>query len=184
MERHVGTCRLRLRVRYTHQTLLARTINESPDYHDTSSTFWLDAGPALFARYRDIQKGMIAGIGVDLATISRITQVHKRFGERFARRFLHEKEMETYKHHTCQERFLTKRFAVKEAAVKALGTGERGGVLLRDFYLQHDEMGRPLLHVSGEAKKRCDAMGINGLWVTLSDEGDTVAAFVVLEKTN
>ena len=126
---------------------------------------------------------MIAGIGVDLATISRIAKVHTRFGERFARRFLHESELPFYHRQEHPEHFLTKRFAAKEAAVKALGTGERQGVLLRDFYLQHDELGKPLLRVSGKAKELCLSRGITGFWVSLSDEGDTVAAFVVLERS-
>lgn len=125
---------------------------------------------------------MIAGMGVDLATISRIAQAHQRFGSRFARRFLHANELAEYTTHKNQDRFLAKRFAVKEAAVKALGTGERTGVLLRDFYLEHDELGKPLLRVSGAAKKRCDAMGISQFWVSLTDEGDTVAAFVIMER--
>ena len=125
---------------------------------------------------------MIAGIGVDLATISRVSRVHRKFGQRFAKRFLHSTELAMYENHQNKDRFLAKRFAVKEAAVKALGTGERNGVLLKDFYLEHDAMGKPLLRVSGQARIRCDAMGINGLWVSLSDEGDTVAAFVILER--
>lgn len=125
---------------------------------------------------------MIAGIGVDLATISRIKSVHERHGRRFARRFLHESELQAYDAHPDQCRFLAKRFAVKEAAVKAIGTGERSGVLFRDFYLEHDSLGKPLLRVSGAALARCDALGIRHFWVSLTDEGDTVAAFVVLER--
>lgn len=125
---------------------------------------------------------MIAGIGVDLATVSRVSAVHQRFGKRFARRFLHDNELPAYEAHQNQDRFLTKRFAVKEAAVKALGTGERAGVLLKDFYLEHDELGKPLLKVSGQAKVRCTASGIRNFWVSLSDEGDTVTAFVILER--
>jgi holo-[acyl-carrier protein] synthase len=125
---------------------------------------------------------VIAGIGVDLATISRITKVHRRFGDRFARRFLHDHEMPVYLKHPQQARFLTKRFAVKEAAVKALGTGERNGVLLKDFYLEHDELGKPILKVSGKAQEICTNQGIAHFWVSLSDEGDTVAAFVVIER--
>ena len=125
---------------------------------------------------------MIAGIGVDLATISRISAVHERHGRRFARRFLHETELSAYDTHSDPCRFLAKRFAVKEAAVKAIGTGERAGVLLKDFYLEHDELGKPLLRVSGAARSRCDALGIRNFWVSLSDEGDTVAAFVILER--
>lgn len=124
---------------------------------------------------------MIAGIGVDLATVSRVAKIHKRFGDRFARRILHPAEWNAYTNHEFPERFLAKRFAVKEAAVKALGTGERTGVLLKDFYIQHDDLGKPLLHVSGKAQQRCEAQGIEHFWVSLSDEGDTVAAFVILE---
>jgi holo-[acyl-carrier protein] synthase len=126
---------------------------------------------------------MIAGIGVDLATISRIEKVHSRFGDRFAKRILNEKEWASYENHPHPVRFLAKRFAAKEAAVKALGTGERGGVLLKDFYLKHDELGKPILKVSGKAEERCSVHGITHFWVTLTDEGDTVAAFVVLEKS-
>ena len=127
---------------------------------------------------------MLAGIGVDLVTVSRIAKVHERFGHRFARRFLHELELNAYSSHPCQERFLAKRFAVKEAAVKALGTGERSGVLLKDFYVEHDKLGKPLLRVSGEAAVLCHAIGIDSLWVSITDEGDTVAAFVVLERSH
>jgi len=125
---------------------------------------------------------MIAGIGVDLATISRVEKTFSRFGDRFAKRILNESEWESYKNNHSQIRFLTKRFAVKEAAVKALGTGERTGVLLRDFYIEHDDLGKPILKVSGEAGRRCEQYGINQFWVSLSDEGDTVAAFVVIER--
>lgn len=125
---------------------------------------------------------MIAGIGVDLTTISRVARAHQRFGLRFARRILHPNEISAYQMHNAPERFLAKRFAVKEAAVKALGTGERTGVLLKDFYIEHDALGKPLLRVSGQARVLCDKAGINGFWVTISDEDDTVAAFVVLEK--
>lgn len=125
---------------------------------------------------------MIAGIGIDLTTISRIEKVHTRFGQRFARRILHSAELEQYATQSDPVRFLAKRFAVKEAAVKAIGTGERDGVLLKDFYLEHDELGKPLLRVCGKAEEHCQALDVVSLWVSLSDEGDSVAAFVVLER--
>lgn len=124
---------------------------------------------------------MIAGIGVDLATVSRIEQAYTRFGDRFARRILNAMEWTSFSEHHSPVRFLAKRFAVKEAAVKALGTGERKGVLLRDFYLEHDELGKPILKVSGVAQTLCEQRGIKHFWVSITDEGDTVAAFVVLE---
>ena len=125
---------------------------------------------------------MITGIGTDLVTVSRVARSHERFGERFARRILHAVEFEAYRRSREPARFLAKRFAVKEAAVKALGTGERDGVLLRDFHVEHDALGKPLLGVSGEAARRCRQAGVTVRHVSLSDEGDQVIAFVVLES--
>lgn len=125
---------------------------------------------------------MIAGIGIDLVTISRIKRVHEKFGIRFARRILSESEMIEYDTRPKQVEFLAKRFAVKEASVKALGTGERRGVLLRDFYVVHDELGKPHLRVDGVARQICDSLGINSTHVSLTDERDQVVAFVILEK--
>lgn len=124
---------------------------------------------------------MIHGIGTDLVTVSRVARVADRFGERFARRILHDNEMDRWRGHVDPARFLAKRFAVKEAAVKALGTGERSGVLLRDFHVSHDALGKPLLGVTGVAAERCREHGIGALHVSISDEGDLVNAFVVLE---
>lgn len=125
---------------------------------------------------------MIAGIGVDLVTISRIEGVYQRHGERFAKRILAPEELQQLTEQKNPEGFLAKRFAIKEAAVKALGTGERGGVLLKDFYLEHDELGKPILRIDGKAKLVADQQGINSMHVSLSDEGNQVVAFVVFER--
>jgi len=129
---------------------------------------------------------MISGIGVDLVTVSRIEGVYKRFGNRFARRFLHQSELKTLASMEVDSpdntiRFLAKRFAIKEASVKALGTGERTGVLLRDFYIEHTELGKPLLRLDGAAKSLSEKHNIQAAHVSLSDEGDQVVAFVVFE---
>ncbi len=124
---------------------------------------------------------MILGIGVDLTSISRIKAVHDRFGGRFARRILASHELDEYAQKRDQNVFLAKRFAVKEAAVKALGTGERGGVLLKDFSISHDTLGKPMLTASGAAKRVMDHKGITQTHVSHSDERDSVIAFVILE---
>jgi len=124
---------------------------------------------------------VIVGTGVDIVTISRIEQVQARFADRFERRFLHPSEITTLEKSKRAGIFLAKRFAIKEAAVKALGTGERGGVLLRDFYVEHNDVGKPLLQVCGKAAELCTSMGVTGMHVSLSDEQDQVVAFVVLE---
>ena len=124
---------------------------------------------------------MIKGIGVDLVTVSRIEKVHHRHGERFARRILAEAEFNDYHQTRYPARLLAKRFAAKEAAVKALGTGERQGVLLKDFAVSHDELGKPCLTVSGVGQQRANADGISTFHLSLSDEGDQVIAFVICE---
>jgi len=125
---------------------------------------------------------MIIGIGVDMVTLSRIEKIHTRFGERFARRILGQEELAHYHDAPQPARFLAKRFAVKEAAVKALGTGEREGVLLKDFSITHDALGKPLLHVAGKAAELCDTQQVNNKHVSLTDEQDQVVAFVILES--
>lgn len=125
---------------------------------------------------------MIFGIGVDLVSISRIARVHDKFGERFARRFLSESELTEYATKKNKNGFLAKRFAAKEAAVKALGTGERTGVLLKDFYLTHDTLGKPLLNVCGHAATICETAGIQRFHVSLTDEKDQIVAFAILEN--
>lgn len=124
---------------------------------------------------------MIKGIGVDLVTVSRIQKVHERHGERFARRILGESELVAYHQTKYPERLLAKRFAAKEAAVKALGTGEREGVLLKDFVVSHDELGKPYLSANGVAQQRASSHGIATFHLSISDEGDKVIAFVVCE---
>ena len=128
---------------------------------------------------------MIHGIGVDLVTVSRVRRVHERFASRFERRVLTDAEraeLAALPEGADPARFLAKRYAVKEAAVKALGTGERRGVLLRDFGLSHDALGKPELTVEGVGAELCERARITARHVSLTDELDAVAAFVVLER--
>ena len=124
---------------------------------------------------------MISGIGIDLVTISRIQKVYERFGERFEKRILHPIEQVQLAKHSKPIHFLAKRWAVKEATLKALGTGERSGILFKDVYVQHDAMGKPHLKTDGHALQHCQNMRIDAMHVSITDEGDQVAAFVVSE---
>ena len=73
---------------------------------------------------------MIFGVGIDIVELSRVQTTYDRFGERFARRILMDEEMELFFRSTRRVRFLAMRFAGKEAAVKAMGTGFAHGVWL------------------------------------------------------
>lgn len=126
---------------------------------------------------------MIYGTGVDLARVSRIAAVMRRFPERFAARILHPLEWPAWESvsEPQSSAFLAKRFAAKEAAAKALGTAIRDGVSMQDFIVSRVEKGRPTLDVSGRARIEADARGITHWHLSLSDEADTVVAFVVAE---
>ncbi len=126
---------------------------------------------------------MIRGIGVDVARISRIEGVINRFPARFATRILNPLELPAWESVSAPQAsaFLAKRFAAKEAASKALGTAIRRGVAMQDFIVQRGEHGRPLLSVSGRARDEAERLGISDWHLSISDEDDTVVAFVVAE---
>ncbi|MEM7292813.1 MAG: holo-ACP synthase [Pseudomonadota bacterium] len=125
---------------------------------------------------------MITGIGVDTTLVSRIEESLDRFGDRLVARVLHESERTEFESCRQPAQFLAKRFAIKEAAAKALGTGIREGVSLHDFVTEHDKLGKPLLSVGGVAAEMCAAQGINHFHVSLTDEADNVTAFAVFER--
>ena len=124
----------------------------------------------------------VTGIGVDIVSVSRIENSLLRFKQRFIERLLAPSERQDYVKSQHSARFMAKRFAAKEAAAKALGTGIRQGVSLHDFTIHHHPLGKPLLKIVGIAAQKCQAQGINRYHLSLSDEGDSVIAFVVMER--
>ena len=125
---------------------------------------------------------MIHGIGTDIVHIPRITATLTRFGDRFARRVLNHREFHDLDGVNRKDVFLAKRFAVKEAAAKAIGTGFRKGVAMCDISLEHDDLGRPILSFHGVAGKMRADMGIGDAHVSVSDEREYALAFVTLMK--
>lgn len=124
---------------------------------------------------------MIVGTGVDIALVTRVERVANKFPERFARRILHPDEHQDWCTASYPVRFLTKRFAAKEAAAKALGTAIRDGVAMQNFIVTPDKHGKPLLRVVGKAAEEAARRGISRWHLSISDEGDTVLAWVIAE---
>ena len=124
---------------------------------------------------------MIYGIGVDLCQISRVRNVHERFPDRFARRILGERELSDFSTTRNPVRFLAMRFAAKEAASKALGTGFRHGVAPSHIEVTHNEWGKPSLSFTGGARSLIEKHAIHGCYVSLADEQDFAVAYVILE---
>ncbi len=124
----------------------------------------------------------IHGVGTDIVRVSRMEDSVRRHGERIAARILTAAELEEYRLSRLQARFLAKRFAAKEAMVKALGTGFSRGIGLRDIAVGHEPGGRPFLICTGTAQQACTACGITAMHLSLTDEAEYAVAFVVIER--
>ncbi len=127
---------------------------------------------------------MIFGVGTDLVEYSRIQATYERFGEHFVRRILMPEELELFRLTREPVRFLAMRFAGKEATVKAMGTGFRHGVWLRDVGILNNDWGRPIIAWSERGRKVCDDLGIGAGHVSLTDDAGLVLAFAVVETAD
>ncbi|EGR2837797.1 TPA: holo-ACP synthase [Vibrio cholerae] len=125
---------------------------------------------------------MIVGLGTDIAEIERVEKALARSGENFARRILSDVEFEQFKSLKQQARFLAKRFAAKEAASKALGTGIAQGVTFQDFTISNNELGKPLLALNGKAAQLATQLGVCSIHLSISDERHYAMATVILER--
>ncbi|MBU6421167.1 MAG: holo-ACP synthase [Gammaproteobacteria bacterium] len=123
---------------------------------------------------------MIFGIGTDLVEVARVRAAWQRFGEHFARRVLMAEELEGFRRAPDAVRFLATRFAAKEAIVKALGTGFRHGMWLRDSGHVPDARGKPCVIFSARGQALCRRLGAGDAFVSLSDEAGLVLAFAVI----
>lgn len=125
---------------------------------------------------------MIVGIGTDIVRIARMERNLERFGLRFAQRILTPDELGEFARTVRPAHFLAKRFAAKEAAVKAFGTGFRDGVRPCHIGVGHDQLGRPHLKFVGPAAAARERMGPANDHLSIADERDYAVAFVTLSR--
>ena len=122
---------------------------------------------------------MIKSIGLDIIELERIERADRRFGEKFAARFLTEKELKILSIRGDRLAFLSGRFAAKEAALKALGALFDSGVYLRDLEIVNDKQGKPSLRfpkrLEGRLAEYC-------MHLSITHSHKTAAAVAVLEK--
>ena len=128
---------------------------------------------------------MIVGIGSDLCNIDRIQNSIDRFGDRFLQRvFTDVERAKAARRPFTMAGTLAKRFAAKEAFSKAVGTGFRRGVFLRDIGVVNGPSGAPALALTGGAKAALDAITPRGhvtkVHVSLTDDHPWAQAFVIL----
>lgn len=128
---------------------------------------------------------MIIGLGSDLCNIERIQNSLDRFGDRFVQRVFTDIERAKAERRTLtRAATYAKRFAAKEAFSKAVGTGFRKGVFMKDIGVVNAASGAPTLALAGGARARLDAITPAGhavdVHLTLTDDHPWAQAFVIL----
>ncbi len=120
------------------------------------------------------------GIGLDIVDRARIESLLDRFGEAFLRRICRAGEVRIASG-PGRAAHVAGLFAAKEAAMKALGTGWSAGVGFLQIEVLRRDTGAPALRLHGEAKRRAEALGVEDLWLSISHDGASAVAVVVLE---
>lgn len=124
----------------------------------------------------------VVGVGTDIVEVSRIANMAEGAKSRLAKRVLTPIELDIYQKHAQQDSYLAKRWAAKEAAAKALGTGIADGVSFQHFFIESLPSGAPKLHLSGRGLELAQAMEASNWHISISDEKHYALAFVVLSK--
>ena len=130
---------------------------------------------------------MVHGIGTDICDVRRIRALLEKHGERFARRILADGELAAWRARSARwpERgvaFLATRFSAKEAFSKAIGQGMRMPMTWRSCEIGRLPSGQPVVVLHGDLKRWFDAQGLTA-HVSVTDETDYAASFVVVEKS-
>ncbi|MGC1965244.1 MAG: holo-ACP synthase [Candidatus Acidiferrales bacterium] len=125
---------------------------------------------------------LIVGLGLDIAEIDRFEAALTRHGASILERLYTPREVaycESYRHKF--ERYAG-RFAAKEAAMKALGTGWRLGVRWRDIEVVREPSGKPTLHLVGAARQFAERLGVKNISLTITHSGNLALAEVIFES--
>jgi holo-[acyl-carrier protein] synthase len=125
---------------------------------------------------------MIVGTGIDIAEVPRIAESIARFGDRFLRRVFAEDEIRYCESKANRVERYAARFAAKEAAMKALGTGWNHGVRWRDVEVTRQPGGRPTMTFHGKAAEFAARLGAVHVALSLSHTAELAIAQVILEN--
>lgn len=124
---------------------------------------------------------MIYGIGTDIIEVERIRRALSRDNGLKEKLFTTAEQLYCEDKAICYQHYAA-RFAAKEAFLKALGTGFRNGMALKEIIIGNDALGKPMIKVEGKVAEHCVSLGITAMHLTLSHVKEMAVAFVVLEK--
>ncbi len=125
---------------------------------------------------------MIVGLGLDIAEVDRIEAAIARRGPAFLERLYTPREVAYCEKHKNKFERYAGRFAAKEAAMKALGTGWSRGVRWRDIEVSREASGKPTLRLEGVARQIAEGLGVKNISVTITHSGNLALAQVVFES--
>jgi holo-[acyl-carrier protein] synthase len=125
---------------------------------------------------------VIVGLGIDIAEVARVKAAIERHGETFLRRLYTAKEQEYCERFKNKYERYAGRFAAKEAAMKALGTGWSRGVRWVDVEVTREKGGRPTMRLAGEAAHIADRLGVKYISLSITHTADQAFAQVIFES--
>jgi holo-[acyl-carrier protein] synthase len=121
----------------------------------------------------------IVAHGIDLVDCPRIEEMINRHEQRFLDRVFTQKEQAYANANKNRIEKLAGRFAVKEAVLKLIGTGWRGKIAWTDIEVVNNELGQPIVNISGEVKQIADSMGIEQVSISITHTSNFVMASAV-----
>jgi holo-[acyl-carrier protein] synthase len=128
---------------------------------------------------------MIHGIGTDIIAVARVQQSLQKFGDKFARRILSAQELQQYYVRRHPAHYLAKRFAAKEALVKAYGLGMREGLSFNGLSILNNSVGKPyVIYHAAPILELIEQYQITDTHISLSDEKNYAIAYVLLISGN
>jgi len=121
----------------------------------------------------------VTGIGVDIVDIPRMDRALKRWGDRFVARVFTVAEVDYSRRSRRPAQHFSARFAAKEAVIKALGQGFRGGCQMSEIEVVAGELGRPLVRLHGATRRLAVSRGVENIFLSLSHSEKAAVAQAV-----
>lgn len=126
---------------------------------------------------------MVLGLGVDIVQNDRIGKIIDRWGERFLTKVFTSMEIDFIDKRSQKIQRYAANYAVKEAMVKALGTGFRNGINFHSIQVRHNELGKPWAELHGATRSLARQIGVDKIHTSISHEKNYSVAVILLEGT-